>query len=62
MGCWPGRCRCPTNLIARLLYGCGLRLTGALNLRLKDVDLEGAVLFIRGAKGGKTGSWPWLPA
>jgi integron integrase len=43
----------PTNLIARLLYGCGLRLTEPLNLRIKDVDLERAVLCIRGAKGGK---------
>ena len=43
----------PTNLIARLLYGCGLRLTEPLNLRIKDVDLEGAILSIRGAKGGK---------
>lgn len=39
----------PTNLIARLLYGCGLRLTEPLNLRIKDVDLEGAILSIRGA-------------
>lgn len=30
-----------------------MRLTEPLNLRIKDADLEGAVLFIRGAKGGK---------
>jgi integrase len=27
----------PTNLIARLLYGCGLRVTEPLNLRIKDI-------------------------
>jgi integrase len=26
----------PTNLIARLLYGCGLRVSEPLNLRIKD--------------------------
>ena len=42
----------PTNLIARLLYGCGLRVSEPLNLRIKDIDLERGVLCIRGAKGG----------
>jgi integrase len=43
----------PTNLIARLLYGCGLRVSEPLNLRIKDVDLRRCRLCIRGAKGGK---------
>ena len=43
----------PTNLIARMLYGCGLRVSEPLNLRIKDVDLERCRLCIRGAKGGK---------
>ncbi len=43
----------PTNLIARLLYGCGLRVCEPLNLRIKDVNLERLSLFIIGAKGGK---------
>lgn len=43
----------PVNLIVRLLYGCGLRVTEPLNLRIKDVDLANAKLFIMGAKGGK---------
>jgi integron integrase len=42
----------PTNLIARLLYGCGLRLCEPLNLRIKDVNLDQLRLCIRGAKGG----------
>ena len=43
----------PTNLIARLLYGCGLRVAEPLNLRIKDVNLEKRSLFIVGAKGGQ---------
>jgi integron integrase len=43
----------PTNLIARLLYGCGLRVSEPLNLRIKDVNLERFSLVIMGAKGGK---------
>jgi integrase len=42
----------PTNLIARMLYGCGMRVSEPLNLRIKDVDLERGRLCIRGAKGG----------
>ncbi|RYD74279.1 MAG: hypothetical protein EOP84_20150, partial [Verrucomicrobiaceae bacterium] len=30
----------PLRLIVKLLYGCGLRVTEPLNLRIKDVDLE----------------------
>jgi integrase len=30
----------PTNLIARLLYGCGLRISEPLNLRIKALNLE----------------------
>ena len=43
----------PPNLITRLLYGCGLRVTEPLNLRIKDVNFEKFRLCIRGAKGGK---------
>jgi integrase len=42
----------PTNLIARLLYGCGLRVSEPLNLRIKDINLERRTICIRGAKGG----------
>ncbi|CAG4933505.1 tyrosine-type recombinase/integrase [Acidithrix sp. C25] len=37
-------------LLFRVLYGCGLRLSEALCLRLADVDLEMGVLTIRDAK------------
>ena len=43
----------PTNLIARLIYGCGLRVCEPLNLRIKDLDLDQLTLFLVGAKGGK---------
>ena len=30
----------PTNLVARLLYGCGLRVSEPLNLRIKDAGTK----------------------
>jgi site-specific recombinase XerD len=51
----------PTNLVARMLYGCGLRVTEPLNLRIKDLNLERRSLCIRGAKGGNDRVVP-LPA
>jgi len=36
--------------IFRLLYGCGLRLGEALNLRVRDVDLNKGVLTVRQGK------------
>lgn len=41
------------RLIAALLYGCGLRITEALTLRLKDIQLADAMLTVRGGKGDK---------
>ena len=43
----------PTRLIVKLIYGCGLRVSEPLNLRVKDVLLSESKLVIRGAKGGK---------
>lgn len=43
----------PTNLIVRLLYGCGLRVCEPLNLRIKDIQFTDSKLFIIGAKGRK---------
>ena len=43
----------PTRLIVHLLYGCGLRVTEPLNLRLKDLDLKERRLYICQAKGNK---------
>ncbi len=43
----------PIRLIVHLLYGCGMRLNEALDLRLKDLDVERGRIVIRNAKGGK---------
>ena len=40
-------------LMAKLLYGCGLRLMECIRLRVKDVDFDQGKIFIRNAKGGK---------
>lgn len=41
------------KLLMRMLYGCGLRISEALNLKRCDVDLEKGILFVRNAKFGK---------
>lgn len=43
----------PTRLIAHMLYGCGLRVSEPLNIRLKDLDLANSRLTIRDGKGAK---------
>lgn len=48
----------PYHLIAELLYGAGLRLSEAQRLRIKDVNFESWILFIRGAKGDKDRTVP----
>lgn len=40
------------SLIARLLYGAGLRLMEALNLRIKDLDTNCRQMIVRAGKGG----------
>ena len=41
------------SLVARLLYGSGLRLLECLALRVKDLDLAGGELVVRRGKGNK---------
>lgn len=40
--------------IAQLLYGCGMRISEAIRLRVKDIDFENRLIEIHGAKGGKS--------
>lgn len=51
----------PMALLARLIYGRGLRLMEALRLRVKDVDferreIESREIMVRAGKGAKTGA------
>ncbi|HET9821588.1 MAG TPA: integron integrase [Burkholderiaceae bacterium] len=41
------------GLLARLLYGTGLRIEEALQLRVKDLDFANQAVFVRSGKGGK---------
>ena len=43
----------PYGLMARFIYGCGLRLQECLELRIKDVDFERGFLTVRAGKGDK---------
>ena len=43
----------PSTLVARLLYGTGMRLMEGLRLRVKDVDFDRHVIIVRQAKGNK---------
>lgn len=48
-------------LLFRMLYGCGLRISEALNLRLQDVDLQTGVLTILDGKLNKDRLVPLSP-
>jgi integrase len=41
-------------VLFRVLYGCGLRISEALNLRVCDVDLDNGILTIRGGKNNRS--------
>jgi len=43
----------PYGLMARLMYGAGLRLMECCRLRVKDVDQERGQMTVRGGKGDK---------
>ena len=47
------RTRGTTGLVARLLYGTGMRLMEAVRLRVKDVDFTRNEIIVRQGKGGK---------
>ncbi|MFV1981290.1 MAG: integron integrase [Rhodothermia bacterium] len=41
------------KLVAQLLYGAGLRLSEALKMRVKDLDLESRQVIVRSGKGDR---------
>ena len=41
-------------VLFRMLYGCGLRISEALDLRIRDIDLKNGVLTVRNSKFNKS--------
>jgi integron integrase len=48
----------PCDLVAKLLYGCGLRLFECMKLRVQDVNFEIGVLTVHDGKGQKDRTLP----
>lgn len=48
----------PFDLIVSMLYGCGLRLSECLNLRVSDLDFEEGLVIVHDGKGKKDRSVP----
>jgi len=48
----------PFNLMAHMLYGCGLRLNECLQLRVKDIDFGLMTVTVRAGKGDKDRTVP----
>jgi integron integrase len=48
-----GAMRGTTWLMAALIYGGGLRVSECCELRIKDVDFDQGLVFVRGGKGAK---------
>jgi len=53
-----GKLRHPYNLIASLLYGCGLRLSEGIKLRVQDIDFDARRIIVHDGKGGKDRGLP----
>ena len=48
----------PYNLVAKMLYGCGLRLSECLNLRVNNFNFDAGIVTIHDGKGKKDRSLP----
>lgn len=48
----------PVNLVAKLLYGCGLRISECLNLRVQCFNFDTGILTIHNGKGKKDRTVP----
>jgi integrase/recombinase XerD len=46
-----------SRLIMKFLYATGVRVSECINLKLKDIDIENRVGWVRGGKGGKDRSF-----
>ncbi len=46
------------NLMARLLYGAGLRMQECQQLRIKDIEFSSYIITVRGGKGNKDRTVP----
>lgn len=53
-----GKMREPYSLVVKLLYGCGLRLFEALNLRLQCLDFSENIVTVHDGKGLKDRTLP----
>jgi integron integrase len=53
-----GKLRYPYDLVVKLLYGCGLRLSECMKLRIQDFNFETGVLTIHDGKGKKDRAVP----
>jgi len=42
------------QLLVKILYGCGLRITEAVNLRVKDIDIDNSGVLVMEGKGYKS--------
>jgi integron integrase len=48
-----GLLRYPFNLMAKMMYGCGLRISECMNLRIQDIDFNTRMVMVRRGKGEK---------
>jgi integron integrase len=56
--CVVKKLREPYRLIVKLLYGCGLRMSECLNLRVKDLNFDQGIITVHDGKGGKDRTVP----
>lgn len=52
------RLRYPYELVVKLLYGCGLRISECVRLRVQDINFDQGILTVHDGKGKKDRSVP----
>ena len=53
-----GNLKYPYDLVVKLLYGCGLRLSECLNLRIQNFNFDARILTVHDGKGKKDRTVP----